>query len=318
MNIVFVESLGMCECTINKSLATLKNQGHTVTFYHDRNENEEVLIERARNAEVVVVSNIPLRKHFFENCPKLRMLSVAFTGVDHIDLEACKKRGITVCNAAGYSTEAVAELTIGMMIAVYRKMVGGDAILRIGGDRQGVLGSELHGKTVGIVGLGAIGQRVALLANAFGCKVLGYNRSPKALPHITQVDKDTLLRQSDIITVHLPLNPETKAFIGTNEFALMQPHAVLINTARGSVVDEAALYDALLSGRIGGAVSDVFRQEPYAPSDKDLRTLPNMIMTPHIGSSTREACRRIALAALKNIRLCELGDPLSMNLLNPR
>lgn len=112
-------------------------------------------------------------------------------------------------------------------------MVGGDAILRIGGDRQGVLGSELHGKTVGIVGLGAIGQRVALLANAFGCKVLGYNRSPKALPHITQVDKDTLLRQSDIITVHLPLNPETKAFIGTNEFALMQPHAVLINTARG-------------------------------------------------------------------------------------
>lgn len=90
MNIVFVESLGMCECTINKSLATLKNQGHTVTFYHDRNENEEVLIERAQNAEVVVVSNIPLRKHFFENCPKLRMLSVAFTGVDHIDLEACK------------------------------------------------------------------------------------------------------------------------------------------------------------------------------------------------------------------------------------
>lgn len=124
MNIVFVESLGMCECTINKSLATLKNQGHTVTFYHDRNENEEVLIERAQNAEVVVVSNIPLRKHFFENCPKLRMLSVAFTGVDHIDLEECKKRGITVCNAAGYSTEAVAELTIGMMIAVYRKMVG--------------------------------------------------------------------------------------------------------------------------------------------------------------------------------------------------
>ncbi|MFR7824439.1 MAG: hypothetical protein ACLU30_15560 [Odoribacter splanchnicus] len=146
MNIVFVESLGMCECTINKSLATLKNQGHTVTFYHDRNENEEVLIERAQNAEVVVVSNIPLRKHFFENCPKLRMLSVAFTGVDHIDLEECKKRGITVCNAAGYSTEAVAELTIGMMIAVYRKMVGGDAILRIGGDRQGVLGSELTEK----------------------------------------------------------------------------------------------------------------------------------------------------------------------------
>ena len=192
MNIVFVEvSLGMCECTINKSLATLKNQGHTVTFYHDRNESEEVLIERARNAEVVVVSNIPLRKHFFENCPKLRMLSVAFTGVDHIDLEACKKRGITVCNAAGYSTEAVAELTIGMMIAVYRKMVGGECRSSVSAETgRDVLGSELHGKTVGIVGLGAIGQRVALLANAFGCKVLGYSRSPKALPHITQVDEE--------------------------------------------------------------------------------------------------------------------------------
>ena len=285
MNIVFVESLGMCECTINKSLATLKNQGHTVTFYHDRNENEEVLIERARNAEVVVVSNIPLRKHFFENCPKLRMLSVAFTGVDHIDLEA------------------VAELTIGMMIAVYRKMVGGDAILRIGGDRQGVLGSELHGKTVGIVGLGAIGQRVALLANAFGCKVLGYNRSPKALPHITQVDKDTLLRQSDIITVHLPLNPETKAFIGTNEFALMQPHAVLINTARGPIVSQEALYNALKKGQIAGAAVDVYDQEPPLPLNLELFNAPNLLMLPHMGYATREAFETRLNIVIRNIEM---------------
>ena len=282
MNIVFVESLGMCECTINKSLATLKNQGHTVTFYHDRNENEEVLIERARNAEVVVVSNIPLRKHFFENCPKLR---------------------ITVCNAAGYSTEAVAELTIGMMIAVYRKMVGGDAILRIGGDRQGVLGSELHGKTVGIVGLGAIGQRVALLANAFGCKILGYNRSPKALPHITQVDKDTLLRQSDIITVHLPLNPETKAFIGTNEFALMQPHAVLINTARGPIVSQEALYNALKKGQIAGAAVDVYDQEPPLPLNLELFNAPNLLMLPHMGYATREAFETRLNIVIRNIEM---------------
>ena len=270
MNIVFVESLGMCECTINKSLATLKNQGHTVTFYHDRNENEEVLIERARNAEVVVVSNIPLRKHFFENCPKLRMLSVAFTGVDHIDLEECKKRGITVCNAAGYSTEAVAELTIGMMIAVYRKMVGGDAILRIGGDRQGVLGSELHGKTVGIVGLGAIGQRVALLANAFGCKVLGYNRSPK---------------------------------IGTNEFALMQPHAVLINTARGPIVSQEALYNALKKGQIAGAAVDVYDQEPPLPLNLELFNAPNLLMLPHMGYATREAFETRLNIVIRNIEM---------------
>ena len=175
------------------------------------------------------------------------------------------------------------------MIAVYRKMVGGDAILRIGGDRQGVLGSELHGKTVGIVGLGAIGQRVALLANAFGCKILGYNRSPKALPHITQVDKDTLLRQSDIITVHLPLNPETKAFIGTNEFALMQPHAVLINTARGPIVSQEALYNALKKGQIAGAAVDVYDQEPPLPLNLELFNAPNLLMLPHMGYATREA-----------------------------
>ena len=150
------------------------------------------------------------------------------------------------------------------MIAVYRKMVGGDAILRIGGDRQGVLGSELHGKTVGIVGLGAIGQRVALLANAFGCKVLGYNRSPKALPHITQVDKDTLLRQSDIITVHLPLNPETKAFIGTNEFALMQPPL---------------------------------------PLNLELFNAPNLLMLPHMGYATREAFETRLNIVIRNIEM---------------
>ena len=231
------------------------------------------------------------------------MLSVAFTGVDHIDLEACKKRGITVCNAAGYSTEAVAELTIGMMIAVYRKMVGGDAILRIGGDRQGVLGSELHGKTVGIVGLGAIGQRVALLANAFGCKILGYNRSPKALPHITQVDKDTLLRQSDIITVHLPLNPETKAFIGTNEFALMQPHAVLINTARGPIVSQEALYNALKKGQIAGAAVDVYDQEPPLPLNLELFNAPNLLMLPHMGYAPREAFETRLNIVIRNIEM---------------
>ena len=233
----------------------------------------------------------------------VKYLSTRTIGSDHIDLEACKKRGITVCNAAGYSTEAVAELTIGMMIAVYRKMVGGDAILRIGGDRQGVLGSELHGKTVGIVGLGAIGQRVALLANAFGCKVLGYNRSPKALPHITQVDKDTLLRQSDIITVHLPLNPETKAFIGTNEFALMQPHAVLINTARGPIVSQEALYNALKKGQIAGAAVDVYDQEPPLPLNLELFNAPNLLMLPHMGYATREAFETRLNIVIRNIEM---------------
>jgi len=245
MEIVFIEPLGMCECAVKSAMQTLEQQGHHYTFYPERNEEEDVLIERARNADVVVVSNIPLGKHFFENCPKLKMLSVAFTGVDHIDLEECRKRGIAVCNAAGYSTQAVAELTIGMMIAVYRKIVGGDAIIRIGGDRGGVLGCELHGKTVGIIGAGNIGQRVARLAQAFGCQVLAYSRHPKNIEQVTFVDKDTLLSRSDIVTLHLPLTAETRGLIGSGEFARMPSHAILINTSRGPIVDQEALYHAL-------------------------------------------------------------------------
>ena len=307
MNIVFIEPLGLCECKLNAAVTTLKKQGHTITFFADRNENEEVLIERAKEAEVVVISNIPLRKRFFENCPRLKMLSVAFTGVDHIDLEECRKRGITVCNAAGYSTQAVAELAIGMMIAVYRKIVGGDAITRICEGRQGILGCELHNKTIGIIGLGAIGQRVANLANAFGCKVLGYNRSPKTIPNVTLVDKDTLLKESDIITIHIPLTPETKGFINTAEFSLMQPHAVLINTARGPIVDQNALYSALKKGQISGAALDVYDQEPPLPANFELFNAPNLLMLPHMGYATHEAFAIRLNIVIQNIEMWLAG-----------
>lgn len=307
MKITFVEPLGMCECELNAQVKTLRDQGHTVTFYPDRNEDEETLISRAQDADIVVVSNIPLRKHFFESCPQLKMLSIAFTGVDHVDLDECRKRGITVCNAAGYSTEAVAELTIGLMIALYRKIVGGDAITRLSGDRQGVLGGELHGKTVGIIGLGAIGQRVGVLANAFGCRLLGYNRSEKAIPQITQVDKETLLRESDILTVHLPLTPETRGFIGTPEFSVMSPHAILINTARGPIVDQDALYLALKKGQIAGAAVDVYDQEPPLPANFELFNAPNLLMQPHIGYATREAFATRLGIVVKNITMWLAG-----------
>lgn len=309
MKIVFVEPLGMCECKINAGVAALKQQGHTVTFYSDRNEDEDTLIERARDAEVVVISNIPLRKRFFDNCPRLKMLSVAFTGVDHIDMEECRKRGITVCNAAGYSTQAVAELAIGMMIAVYRKIVGGDAITRICESRQNILGCELYGKTVGIIGLGAIGTRVAQLANAFGCKVLGYNRSPKNLDNVTQADKNTLLSESDIITVHIPLTPETKGFIGADEFSVVQPHAILINTARGPIVDQNALYNALKKGKIAGAALDVYDQEPPLPANFELFNAPNLLMLPHMGYATHEAFAIRLGIVIRNIEMWLAGTP---------
>ena len=289
MEIVFLESLGMCEYKIAQLCEPLKAQGHHITFYPDRNEKEEVLIERAQNAEIIIVSNIPLRKSFLDACPCLKMISVAFTGLDHIDLEECKKRGITVVNAAGYATHAVAELAIGMMIAVYRKIVGGDAITRIGGSRESFLGSELHRKTVGIIGAGAIGQQVARLALAFGCRVIAYNRTPRTFENIQSVDKPTLLREADIISIHLPLTAETKDFIGEEEFNIMQPHAVLINTARGPIVNKDALYEALRKGKIAGAAVDVYDQEPPLPGGYELFNAPNLLMLPHMGYATREA-----------------------------
>ena len=255
MKIVFLEPLGLKTSIIEEACAGLKQQGHEVVIYPDRNENLDELIRRAQGAEVVIESNIPLRKNFLDACPKLKMLSIAFTGLDHIDMEECQRRGILVKNAAGYSTEAVAELAIAMMIDVYRKVLENDRITREC-QRKGIMpGREIGGKTVGIIGMGNIGQRVAKLLNAFGCKVLAWNRTPKTVEGVTFVDKETLLKESDIVTLHIALNNETRDFITERELKLMKPSAILINTARGPVVNEQALAVALKSGIIAGAAT---------------------------------------------------------------
>lgn len=312
MKIVFIEPLGMDKNNVMQQCQTLKNAGHRIMFYDNRSEDEQELIERAKDAEIIVISNIPLRKNFFENCPKLRMISVAFTGVDHIDLQACKEKGITVCNAAGYSTQAVAELAIGMMIAVYRKIAGGDAITRIGGDRQNFLGTELHGKTVGIIGTGAIGQRVAQLAQAFGCKTIGFNRSGKTTGDIELTDKETLLKKADIVSLHIPLTPDTRNFIQDAEFGLMQPHAILINTARGPIVNQDALYNALKKGKIAGAALDVYDQEPPLPANMELFNAPNLLMLPHMGYATKEAFDIRLGIVVKNVEMWLAGTPQNL------
>jgi D-3-phosphoglycerate dehydrogenase len=199
-----------------------------------------------------------------------------------------------------------------MMLAVYRKIVGGDTITRISEDRQGFLGCELHGKTVGIIGLGAIGQRVAQLANAFGCKVLGYNRSQKNIAQVTQVDKDQLLSQSDIITLHLPLTAETRHFIDEADFQLMRPHSILINTARGAIVNQNALYNALRKGQIAGAAVDVYDQEPPLPANFELFNAPNLLMLPHIGYATKEAFAIRLGIVIKNVEMWLAGTPQNL------
>jgi len=289
MKIVFLEPLGLKVEQIEAACEGLKKAGHEVVVYPDRNENLDELIRRAEGAEIIIESNIPLRKDFLDACPKLKMLSIAFTGLDHIDMEECQRRDIVVKNAAGYSTEAVAELAIALMIDLYRKVLENDTITRQC-NRKGIMpGREIGGKTLGIIGMGNIGQRVAQLANAFGCKVLAWNRTPKQIEDVTFVDKETLLKESDIITLHIALNNETRDFITEKDFALMKPSTILINTARGPVVNEMALANALKQGQIAAAATDVYGTEPPLKPENPLFGVPNLIMLPHIGFATEEA-----------------------------
>ena len=289
MKIVFLEPLGLKVQQIEEACKRLKKAGHEVVVYPDRNENIDELKRRAEGAEVIVESNIPLRKDFLDACPNLKMLSIAFTGLDHIDMEECQRRGIVVKNAAGYSTEAVAELTIALMIDAYRKVVENDAITRQC-QRKGIMpGREIGGKTIGVIGMGNIGKCVAKYATLFGCKVLAWNRTPKQVEGVTFLDKETLLKESDIVTLHIALNADTRDFITEKDFALMKPDAILINTARGPVVNEQALADALKEGKIAAAATDVYGTEPPLKQDNPLFGAPNLIMLPHIGFATEEA-----------------------------
>lgn len=287
MKIVFLEPLGIAIEKIERECDSLRRQGHEVVIYGDRCPEKN--IERAKDADVVVESNMPLGRDFFEACPNVKMLSIAFTGLDHIDLEECERRGILVNNAAGYSTEAVAEETICMMIGLYRHIIENDKITR---SRKGIPmspGREIAGKTIGVVGLGAIGQRVVKLAQAFGCKVLAWNRTPKDIEGVALVDKETLLKESDIVTLHIALNNETRNFVSSKEINLMKESAIIINAARGPVVNANDLADALKNGRIAGAALDVYDTEPPIPESNPLLLAPNTMLLPHIGFATEEA-----------------------------
>ena len=287
MKIVFLEPLGLTVEAIEVACDGLKKQGHEVVVYPDR--RPELNIERAAGADIIVESNMPLRKDFFDACPNLKMLSIAFTGLDHIDMEECQRRGIVVKNAAGYSTEAVAEETICMMIGLYRHVIENDSITRSCKGLSMAPGREIAGKTVGIIGLGAIGQRTAALAQAFGCKVIAWNRTPKQVPGVTMVDKETLLKEADIVALHIALNNDTKNFLTAKDFAMMKSSAIIVNAARGPVVNTVDLAEALKKGIIAGAALDVYDGEPPLSADNPLLTAPNTMLLPHVGFATKEA-----------------------------
>lgn len=301
MKIVFLEPLGLSVEAIKQATQSLVDASHEVVIYPDKNPDTAELIRRAADADVVVESNMPLRKEFFDACPKLKMLSIAFTGLDHIDMEECAKRGIVVKNAAGYSTNAVAELAFAMMIGLYRKIAENDRITREA-ERGGLMpGIEVAGKTIGIIGAGNIGQRVAEIAKAFGCRVLMWNRTPKTIEGVSFVDKETLLKESDIVTLHIALNNKTRDFITAKDLSLMKKTAILINTARGPVVNEKDLANALNDNVIAGAAIDVYSTEPPVRKDNPVLGAKNTLLLPHIGFATKEAFEKRLKIVVDNV-----------------
>lgn len=292
MKIVCVESLGISESRFAQWKAHYQAGGHEFVYFLDRREDEPSLIARMCDAEVVIVSNIKLSATVLAECKRLRYLSVAFTGLDHIDLAYCEAHGIEVQNAAGYSTTAVSELAVGMMLDLLRSITTLDGIIRQGKARGTLLGRELRGKTVGIVGTGAIGIATARLLLAFGCKVVAYSRTNRPEVEamgIAYVSLDQLLRQSDIVSLHTPLTDATRSLISSRELALMKPTALLINTARGPVCNIEAVAEALHRGTIAGAAFDVFEHEPPLSSTHSLLAAPHCLLTPHVAFATEES-----------------------------
>jgi len=292
MNIVCIEPLGISREHFESLKAHYAALSHNFSYYMDRREDEAAIVERMGDADIAIVSNIKIPSTVLSRCHQLKYISVAFTGLDHIDLAYCKEHHIEVQNAAGYSTTAVSELAVGMMIDVLRKVSEMNVAIRQGQGRGGFLGRELYGKTVGVVGTGAIGTATIRLLKAFGCRVLAYSRSMRpevASMGVEYVTLEALLQQSDIVTLHVPLTDQTRGLIGSRELSMMKPTAMLVNTARGPVCDIAAVAEALNQGRIAGAAFDVFEQEPPLATDHPLINAKNCVLTPHVAFATEES-----------------------------
>lgn len=311
MKIVLLEPLGIPDEVLVEKVREAAGDNEVI-YYNTRREDTETLIERSRDADAVVLSNFKFSREVMEKCPHLKYICVAFTGYDHVDMDYARERGIAVSNCAGYSTSAVADLVFGFVIDLYRNIIKCNDVVRNGGTKAGLIGPELEGKKFGIIGTGAIGSRVARIANAFGCKVYAYSRTRKNLPDVTFTDLDTLMNTCDIISVHVPQNSETTGMISKEKIALMKNDAVLINTARGPIVDSIALAEALNNGKIAGAAVDVFETEPPIDPDHPLLNARNCIATPHIAFASVQAMYKRADIVCENIRAYLEGNPVNL------
>ena len=300
MKIVFLDAL-----TIGRDidLSLYEKYGELKVF---ETTTQEEFTDHVGDSDVIIINKLKVGRQNLPSCPNVKLVCVTATGFDNIDTEYCKENGIAVCNVVGYSTQNVAQLTVAMVLSLYCHLNEYNRSVTDGTYTRGGVANiltpvyhELYGKTWGIVGYGNIGKQVGAVAKAFGCKVIVYKRTP--IEGEECVDIDTLCKESDIISVHTPLNDGTRGLISRERIAMMKKEAILVNVARGAVCDEEAIADAILEGAIGGVGIDVYSKEPFGedhPISK-IAGLDNVILTPHMAWGSYEArvrcCEEIAL-----------------------
>lgn len=313
MKIALIEPLRVSEQLIQELAQPIRDKGHELVYYGEKTTDPEELYSRSKDADIVMIANNPYPKEVISRLEKTRLINIAFTGIDHVDKETAHRRGIQLANAAGYSDQSVAELVLGLTLNVYRSISRGDHDVRKTTDFPGLIqGKEIRGKTVGIIGTGQIGLKTAQLFKAFGAELIGFSQSEKEAAKglgLEYKPLESVLAESDILSVHLPMNKETRGFLSEEKLKLMKSDAVLINCARGPIVDNIALADLLNAGEIGGAGIDVFDMEAPLPADYPLLAAKNTVLTPHVAYLTDEAMEARARIVFDNTLAYLEGRP---------
>ena len=293
-------------------LSPLSSVGETEIY---ENTPPELVAERIADSEVVIINKVKLNESNLSGAKKLRLICIAATGYDNIDVAYCKKAGVAVCNVVGYSTDSVSQITVAAVLSLACHLKEHTAEVSSGEyTASGVANKltpvyhELAGKTWGIIGYGNIGRKVGEIARALGCRVIANRKS--ATSESECVSLETLCREADIITIHTPLNDSTRGLINKKMIALMRRDVIIVNTARGAVTDEAALAEALKEGRIGALGSDVYSVEPFGEDHPffAIKDLPNVCFTPHMAWGAYEARERCLDDIIKNIKAFYGGE----------
>jgi phosphoglycerate dehydrogenase-like enzyme len=309
LKVAVIEPLGIPEEQVYAIAKEELDSRADITYFDTVSADPGEQIRRAGDAEIVIDTNIKLTGEAIRGFKNCKLLDIAFTGVDHVDMDTAKELGIVVSNCAGYSTACVSDLVFGMLISLMRNISQCDTACRNCGTKDGLVGNELEGKRFGVIGTGAIGMRVAKIADAFGCEVVAYSRTVKNIPYIQYMSLDEVMSTSDIISLHMPNNSETKGMISREKIGFMKPNAILVNLARGPVLDSQALADALNEDKIAGACIDVFEMEPPIPQDHPLIMAKHTIVTPHVAFASREAMVKRAHIVFENAAKYIDGTP---------